>query len=468
MKATGKYLQPPSSTLANLPTLTTTEVGAELSCSDYFGGATTLVWTGTAWIPRTNRPTRIVTVDQGGRGDFTTITAAFAYIASLTGGAIPTATSRYLVQAGAGTFTESFTVPPYVGFKGQGRKVTTIIGLITVNGDTNISSFSVNNVNNGIYESILFDFSTPAGSTRTYCTDVTSVADYAPSGVNQVVAAFAVLATVSSAVHIADMQNCWGYARNRVAAGSSAFAAAFHWKTGSLYGQFEISHCSGKTSMNSPGKSAFARNSESAFSSSSGGFFMGSNAYYAVNDTSPFMTYNASSDQYVMNNSNMSFYGDVSIPNQSFTNFGAATNASMPLTFDRLTISVLPTGLGAGGNGRVVLCTDLTGGENLVRWDGAAWTRVVPHLMRETITPSTVAANTALGTASRAVKDPKMATLYDGIPLFSFSLATIYPIGWGGTGNKTLTWKPTGFTGDAADVLVSTPYMIEYSTLEVF
>lgn len=776
MKVLGKYLQPPTSTVANLPTLTSAEAGATLWCSDYPGGASRLIWSGAAWNPIYLRFTRTYIVDQGGKGDFTTIAAAFAYIATLSGGAIPSSTNRYLVQAGPGTYAESFTVPPYVGFKGSGRKSTIITGQVTVNGDTSIEDFYVLNVNNGIYDSVLFDFSTPTGSARTSCTSVSAFTDYSPSGVNQVVSAFAVIATNSAAVHIADMTHCWGYARNRVAAGGNAFAASYHWKSGSLYGQFEITHCSGKTSMNSPSKSAFARNSEAAFSSVNGGLFMGSNAYYAVNDTNPYMTYNASSDQYVMNNSALSFYGDVSIPSQLYTNFGPTTNASMPfnaplvstlatgtapaiiasrtlvsnlnvellngqpgsfytnqrrpkakrvtgllyplyraitsaftdtdlntlldqcrrypdvplivfantassgpgtvtdanvdvvtkrlqaagaviigyvdtnygaksyatvmaevamwktlypqtvgIMFDRsayaiadnttplkttkrayyksirqatealggyttlifnsgapllvewfspaagggddvfgdtavvittegtavpseatmtgfvgdeiyfdigqrgfllhdqtssvltsiplilkyhsyigfftdsvyqvhpsfhesvfravrvfnnqqlnsvgrYTIAILPS-LPAEEVGALALCTDLTGGEGQVRWTGTIWQRIAPHPMRETITtPGTIVATTVLGTASRSVRDPKTATLYDGaIAVFSFQISTVFPIGWSGTGNKTITWKPSGYTGtDAVDPVVSSIYLIEYQTLEVF
>ncbi len=145
-----------------------------------------------------------------------------------------------------------------------------------------------------------------------------------------------------------------------------------------------------------------------------------------------------------------------------------ATRDRFPRVPARTTIAQLPAILTATDSGAMAECTDLNGGSGLVRWSGTAWERLIPLTILETITPATVAANTVLGAATRVVRDPKMAVLYDGIPLFSFQIGNSFPVGWSGTGNKTITWKPTGYTGDAADLIVSNVYLIEYQTVEVF
>jgi len=82
----------------------------------------------------------IYTVDAGGGGDFTTITAAINQI-NTNGDAA--ATNEYVIDVKQGIYDEDITLPDYVSLKGQGWKATTIDGRVTIGDGSHIEDLRI-------------------------------------------------------------------------------------------------------------------------------------------------------------------------------------------------------------------------------------------------------------------------------------------------------------------------------------
>ena len=119
--------------------------GASGGSLNYFGGGTSAVFsvTNAGALRATSYPgmyTHSVVVDTGGRGDYTTISAAVAYVATQS----PSPTSKWEVLVKPGSYAEDVTLSKSIAIIGSGYEVTTIAGMVTiVGGDTELANIMV-------------------------------------------------------------------------------------------------------------------------------------------------------------------------------------------------------------------------------------------------------------------------------------------------------------------------------------
>ena len=357
-------------------------------CSDavWSGGVGCLaISNGTSWLNPEGVPVNVgngrvrnrISVEADGRGDFTTIAAAIAYINSLTGGDIPTSSYPYLIEVGIGTFIESFTLPDYVNLNGASYARTRIAGVITFSRSF-ISNASITPTTS-VASPLVWNLASGSG----YASGLLNLLVQNVVAGNIEMSAILNTSTIAGALYV---QNSTFYVNNSNVGGSASIAVFKNGPSAIGFWEFRGGNHA-KSSIGSgglQGSSYLFRNYNSGLVFTTGFTAVGGMMWSITHDLSPKFLSNASSD-----NGTFRISGGIDYTSDNNSNTlvsptytggyqieGVMNRFAAPVFLSTYTVAQLTGALAILYPNAIADCTDgvWSGGTGcLVRSDGTNW-----------------------------------------------------------------------------------------------